>query len=261
MEKILEKIVKGLSLLAWIAIFNIAIPVFPMSVDFQYMSATEPEGGDECDFAVGYDFGYNGDQASGDTYGCLSGTPTNGTESAGGIVTANGRTGNGVEVNAADQYLSFSTTQSWSAAFIRLDFKTSNVGTATSSLFDAYYDDNNRLFIYIIDGNMYYRWTGNGVNVTGAIGHVVTVDTWVTLEFEVDTTNSFNGGTAGLRYRIDFNGDGDFDDTNEEYHYESDIDDVTAMSNNPTYFDFGERHQNQFSGTVTTYIDNGFISW
>ena len=212
----------------------------------------------ECTFADGYDFGYNGDQLSGSLHGCLSDTAILGVDT-GSVVGAVGRTGNGIQLDAANESLSFTSTQGYCSTELSVDVYLS-AATGSNTVFETTYDDSNKLYVYFVNQTINYRYTGSGVHVTGSHDKSITTSQWVTVQLDTDCTNSYDGSTAGIRVRIDLNGDGDYDDTNEGYSYEADTDPVGAMASNPTSFQFGEGSSSQGNVDVM-YIDNAFINW
>lgn len=253
-------------------LLTILVFFFSVSVS-QAVNFIQTVASGECDYASSYDFGYNGDQSSGDIYGCLDGSAELGVESAGGIVTANGRTGNGVEANAADETLTFTPTSGdsgyqnvWNEVNGSISVKIS-ASSGDNSFFGNYGDANNFLYLaFNSSSQMFFllKKTGSNFLVT-TTDFAITDGTWVTVEWNIDKDGSVCGGSEEFGARVDYwdgstgGGDGDFDDANEGWYCESSGDSFNAMATIPTEFVVGDTPNGGINDTI--YVDDVFIDF
>lgn len=214
----------------------------------------------ECSYAVGYDFAYTGDQASGDAYACIGGVATNGTQSGSGVITASGHSGNGVQIDANGEYLSFNLSKSWLEVegTMWLKFTTT---TGDNTILEAYGDADDYFYMRVASSNVIYaRFNRSGNTIAFATTAVVPDNTWFLLEFKIDNDGALCG-TAGqeMAIRIDANGNGVFD-AGENWECESSGVEVSAMGTAPATLRLGVG-QASTSRTNTYYIDDVYIKF
>ena len=251
-----------------LAILLLLIPIAAYSWMGTIMvgGGTQAAAGAECPWSGDEDFGWTGELADGDLYGCVEAVSSVGTESGAGIVSADDNHttdgSNAIDIDADNEYLMFTKTHGY--AYFRMVAWIKSTIDGYTPIFTAYKDDNNVFWARIENAgqiSLYHKSNGTLVYFAGNTNDAIATGTWTKFEILIQDGGNICGGSEEMGLRIDYNLDGDFGDANEGWECEADEDNLVAISSPPEDYKFGVLAGYEATTSKTIYIDDVQIWW